>query len=88
MAPASMRSADLGRTIDRFEVFAPSKLIFTHIDETSSLGAIVSESARTGKPVSFLGTGQQIPEDIEPATVGRLLETVLEAHKERSLSAA
>jgi len=87
-APASMRSADLGRTIDRFEIFAPSKLIFTRIDETSSLGAIVSESARTGKPVSFLGTGQQIPEDIEPATVGRLLETVLEAHKERSLSAA
>jgi flagellar biosynthesis protein FlhF len=87
-APASMRSADLGRTIDRFEIFAPAKLIFTRIDETSSLGAVVSESARTGKPVSFLGTGQQIPEDIEPATATRLLDTVLEAHKERSLSAA
>ncbi len=87
-ASASMRSADLSRTIDRFEIFAPSKLIFTRIDETSSLGAIVSESARTGKPVSFLGTGQQIPEDIEPATASRLLETVLEARQERSLSAA
>ena len=87
-APASMRSADLSRTIDRFEIFAPSRLIFTRIDETSSLGAIVSESARTGKPLSFLGTGQQIPEDIEPATAGRLLETVLEARQERSLSAA
>ena len=61
---------------------------FTRIDETSSFGAIVSESARTGKPVSFLGTGQQIPEDIEPATASRLLETVLEARQERSLSAA
>ena len=87
-ASASMRSADLSRTIDRFEIFAPTKLIFTRIDETSSLGAIVSESARTGKPVSFLGTGQQIPEDIEPATASRLLETVLEARQERSLSAA
>jgi len=52
------------------------------------LGAIVSESARTGKPVSFLGTGQQIPEDIEPATASRLLEMVLDGRQERSLSAA
>jgi len=88
VAPASMRSADLGRTIDRYEIFAPSKLIFTRIDETASLGAIVSESARTGKPVSFLGTGQQIPEDIEPATASRLLEMVLDGRQERSLSAA
>ncbi len=86
--PASMRSQDLSRIIDRFEIFAPSKLIFTRIDETSSLGAIVSESARTGKPVSYLGTGQQIPEDIEPATARRLLEAVLEARQQRSLSAA
>jgi flagellar biosynthesis protein FlhF len=86
--PASMRSTDLSRTIDRFEIFAPSKLIFTRIDETSSWGAMVSESARTGKPVSFLGTGQQIPEDIEPATASRLLEMVLEGRQERSLSAA
>jgi flagellar biosynthesis protein FlhF len=87
-AAASMRSADLSRTIDRYEIFAPSKLIFTRIDETSSFGAIVSESARTGKPVSFLGTGQQIPEDIEPATANRLLELVLDGREERSLSAA
>jgi flagellar biosynthesis protein FlhF len=83
-----MRSADLSRTIDRYEIFAPSKLIFTRIDETSSLGAIVSESARTGKPVSFLGTGQQIPEDIEPATANRLVEMVLDGREVRSLSAA
>jgi flagellar biosynthesis protein FlhF len=88
LAPASMRSADLSRTIDRYEIFAPSKLIFTRIDETSSLGAIVSESARTGKPVSFLGTGQQIPEDIEPATANRLVEMVLDGREVRSLSAA
>ncbi|PYT30496.1 MAG: flagellar biosynthesis protein FlhF [Acidobacteria bacterium] len=88
VAPASMRSADLGLTIDRYEIFAPSRLIFTRIDETSSWGAIVSESARTRKPVSFLGTGQQIPEDIEPATATRLLEMVLDGRQERSLSAA
>jgi len=88
VAPASMRSADLSRTLDRFEIFSPAKLIFTHVDETSSFGAMVSESSRTGRPVSFLTTGQQIPEDLEPATASRLLEPVLERSRERALSAA
>jgi flagellar biosynthesis protein FlhF len=88
VAPASMRSADLNSMIDRFEAFAPSKLIFTHLDETSALGAAVSASVRSGKAISFLGTGQQIPEDLEAATATRLLENVLERRTERKLSAA
>ena len=66
VAPASMRAADLSRTVDRFGIFSPSRLIFTQLDETSTFGAVVSESVRSGKPVSFLTTGQQIPDDIEP----------------------
>ena len=88
VAPASMRSTDLSSMLDRFEAFAPAKLIFTHLDETSALGAVVSASVRSGKAISFLGTGQQIPEDLEPATAARLLENVLERRAERSLSAA
>ncbi len=88
VAPASMRSADLNSMIDRFEAFAPAKLIFTHLDETSALGAAVSASVRSGKAISFLGTGQQIPEDLEAATATRLLENVLERRTERKLSAA
>jgi len=88
VAPASMRTADLGRVLDRFEVFSPGKLIFTRLDETSSSGAIISESVRTGKPVSFLASGQEVPEDIEPATAGRLLELVFERPAVRAVSAA
>ncbi|HVP48457.1 MAG TPA: hypothetical protein VMT32_17805, partial [Bryobacteraceae bacterium] len=88
VAPASMRSADLGRLLDRFEVFSPAKLIFTRLDEASSAGTMISESVRTGKPLSFLSSGQQIPEDLEPATAGRLLELVLERPAVRAASAA
>jgi flagellar biosynthesis protein FlhF len=88
VAPASMRSADLGRVLDRFEVFSPAKLIFTRLDETSSAGAMISESVRTGKPVSFLTGGQQIPEDLEAATAGRLLDLVFECQAARAASAA
>ncbi len=88
VAPASVRPADLSTAIDRFDIFSPTKLIFTRLDETSAWGGVISESVRTGRPISFLGTGQQIPEDLEPATAERLLERVLERQKERALSAA
>jgi len=85
---ASMRPADLIRTQDRFQVFSPAKLIFTHLDETPYLGAMISESVRGEKPISYLASGQQIPEDLEPATPERLLDLCFEESAERSRSAA
>jgi flagellar biosynthesis protein FlhF len=75
--PSSMKAPDLTRTVDAFEVFRPQRLLFTKADETNSFGPILNESARTGKPVSFLTTGQRIPEDLETATVPRLVELIL-----------
>lgn len=71
---ASMRSADLSRVVDRFEVFRPGKLLFAKLDETGTYGPILNQVVRTGKPVSFLAAGQQIPEDLEPATAERILD--------------
>jgi len=69
---ASMRQADLQRTVDLFQAFRPAKLLFTRLDETDSTGTMFCEAARTGKPLSWLSTGQLIPEDIEPATKTRI----------------
>jgi len=74
---ASMKSADLSHVVDRFEIFRPRKLLFTKLDETETFGPIVNEAARTGKPISFLANGQQIPEDLEPATTKHIVELVL-----------
>jgi len=76
--PATMKSADLTSVVDRFEIFRPSKLLFTRVDETSSLGAAFSEAARAARPVSFLATGQQVPDDVEEAVGSRLVELVFE----------
>lgn len=67
--PASMRSEDLARTVERYQVFHPSKLLFTKLDETSSPGAMINQTIRLNLPVSFVTMGQQIPEDLQPATV-------------------
>lgn len=75
--PGSMKPADLTRMVDAFEVFGAQRLIFSKIDETGSFGPIVNESVRTGKPVSFLTTGQRIPEDLQVASPARLAELIL-----------
>ena len=85
---SSMKSADLTRVVDSFEVFRPQRLLFTRLDETASFGPILNEAARTGKPLSFFGTGQRIPEDLETASRGRVSELVLTGHRSRALSAA
>jgi flagellar biosynthesis protein FlhF len=72
--PASNKASDLSRMIDRYAVFQPAKLLFTRLDETDRLGVLLNECYRTGKPISFLSAGEQIPEDLEPATPARISE--------------
>jgi flagellar biosynthesis protein FlhF len=70
---ASMKSADLTHVAERFEIFRPSTLLFTRLDETACFGTAFSLSVRLGKPISFLATGQEIPDDLAPATAERIL---------------
>jgi len=75
---AAMKSADLQTAVERYECFEPDKVLFTHLDETDSYGSLYSAAAHSGKPISFLSTGQQVPEDLEPATLDRVLDLVLQ----------
>jgi len=86
--PASMKPADLTRTVDVFADFQPRRLLFTRLDETASFGPIFHEAARTTKPLSFFATGQRIPEDIEIAGRERLLELILTGQDGRARTAA
>ena len=74
---ATMRLQDLRRVVDLFEAFRPSKLLFSHLDETDSTAAIFSEAARSGKPLSFFSTGQLVPEDLESATKSRVTDSLV-----------
>ncbi len=74
---AGMKAADLSAAVERFQRFRPTKLLFTRLDETGTYGPLWSEAVRWNIPVSFLTFGQQIPEDIEPATAVRLTDLAL-----------
>ena len=69
----------MSRVFQTFSRFAPKKLLFTRVDETTHFGALVGESNRCSLPISFLSNGQQIPDDLEPATPERLAKLILGA---------
>ncbi len=70
---ATMKAADLMRVAERFEVFRPASVLFTRLDEAACFGTAFSLSLRRRKPISFLSTGQEIPEDLAPASKERIL---------------
>lgn len=87
VAPASMRSADLARAIDRYGIFHPHKLLFTKLDETEYGGVLLNEAVRTRLPLSFVATGQEVPEDFEAATFPLLTSLCTRTARELTMRA-
>ena len=86
--PASMKRADLARSVRRFQEFKPDYLLFTKLDETESFGAILSTAIESSKPISFFTNGQSIPEDLEAAHLEALLEPLFTRERAGASSAA
>lgn len=75
---ANTRMQDLRRTMARYDVCAPSRLLFTKLDETAEYGNLFELAYQTALPLSYWGIGQQVPEDLELAQPGRLADLLLE----------
>jgi flagellar biosynthesis protein FlhF len=86
--PASMKRADLTRSLRGYAAFQPDFLLFSKLDETESLGAVLSVALEADKPLSFFTNGQNIPEDIEPAHARALLASVFPTEIAEAVSAA
>ncbi len=72
---ASIRS--LEATVEKFSVANTTSIILTKLDEAAAMGALLSVSRRIPVPVSYLTTGQDVPDDIEPANASRMSRLVL-----------
>ena len=53
------------------------KLIFTKIDEAPAEGIILNTKIITGKTISYITTGQSVPDDIEVANAEKLAKNIL-----------
>jgi flagellar biosynthesis protein FlhF len=84
VAPAYMKARDLRNLIERYQLFEPSKLLVTRMDEAETLGTVFSEAALAGLALSFLSHGPRIPDDIRAASAEDLLAMIRERPRARA----
>lgn len=73
-AAASMRT--LLEIVDKFRAIAPNRIIFSKLDEAVAFGQMLNIAHISGLPVSFIATGQSVPEDIKMANNVQLSEMI------------
>ena len=73
---STTKSKDIDKIVEDFKQVGFNKIIFTKIDETSSLGCILNVIVNTNTPVAYITDGQNVPDDIQllyPKKVAKLL---------------
>ena len=63
------------------EAFSPvgiDRIVLTKLDEAVSFGMLVNVIRQVGATLSFMTTGQEVPDHIEPGSASRLAELVME----------
>lgn len=74
---ATTKNRDAIEVVDRFEQVGFDRLLFTKLDESSTFGMILNALVRAQRPLSYLGTGQDVPEDFERASASKLAHMIV-----------
>lgn len=74
---ANTKYRDVLEVVDRFGVVPIHHFVFTKLDETNTYGTLLNVCFDFGRPISYLTTGQNVPNDIEMAEPVRLASLVL-----------
>jgi flagellar biosynthesis protein FlhF len=67
----------LRAAIERFARVQIDRLVLTKLDEADSLGGCLAVLASSSRPLSYVTTGQAVPDDIEAADRRRLARLIL-----------
>ncbi len=65
---STTKLTDAQEILKRFSAAAPEKIIVTKIDETGSLGMVLNLLRNENLSMSYVTTGQSVPDDIEVAS--------------------
>lgn len=66
--PSTAQRRVLHETIEHFRRIPLSGCVLTKLDESLSLGEVISVSIQHALPIAYLADGQRVPEDIKVAT--------------------
>ncbi len=74
---ATTKFSDCIEIIKSYSFLDDYKLLFTKMDETSAFGVILNVAYITKKPISYITTGQSVPDDIEIADNSKIINCLL-----------
>jgi flagellar biosynthesis protein FlhF len=75
--PATASPTSAQRLFERFADARPSRVVLTRLDEVNSIGALAAVLRDSGVPLSYFGTGQNVPADLQRATAPMLADWVI-----------
>jgi flagellar biosynthesis protein FlhF len=80
---ATTKTDDTRAAVAAFTPLGITHLVFTRLDETTSVGSLLELAITTHLPLAHFGTGRDVPNDLRPASADELLRRVLEGEPAR-----
>ena len=74
---ATTKYKDLLSIADTYSTLTDYKLIFTKLDETTTLGNLLNLKLHTGADMSYITYGQNVPDDMEDFNPQRTVKLLL-----------
>ncbi|QFI36678.1 flagellar biosynthesis protein FlhF [Moritella marina ATCC 15381] len=78
VVPATAQRRVVQETLEHFHHIPLSGCILSKVDESLSLGEILSVLIQHQLPIAYITNGQRVPEDIDSANAQQLVRTVLD----------
>ncbi len=75
---ASASSSCACSAVEKFDPLGVNRIILSKLDEAVKFGIVLDVVSKGSVPVSYITTGQEVPEDILPADAYRLARCVVE----------
>ncbi|MBW2492036.1 MAG: hypothetical protein JRE65_12920 [Deltaproteobacteria bacterium] len=69
--------SEMNKSADNFRCLNYQSYIFTKRDETQKCGSILNQIMEQNLPISYITTGQNVPEDIEQAEIGKIIKLIV-----------
>ena len=85
---ATTKEGDLRENLRQLEGIAVNHMIFSKLDESMTLGTVLTHMLQGPLPVSYLSTGPRVPEDIQRASAPVILDRIINPQTERQVWAA
>ncbi|MCR5418209.1 MAG: flagellar biosynthesis protein FlhF [Lachnospiraceae bacterium] len=79
---ATTKYRDLKSIADSYRDMTQFSLIFTKVDETTTLGSILNLRLYTGAPLAYITIGQNVPDDIEIFNAQETVKILLSGQQE------